>query len=894
MATVAKLNVQIGAELSGLQKSLKSAQASLESFGRSASAIGSSMSTFITAPIVGGLGLAVKAASDAEETFSKFATVFRDVGGEAEDAFQTLRKEYGLSAKASKQLLGDTGDLLTGFGFTQDEALKLSTEVQKLAVDLASFSNFSGGAEGASKALTSALLGEREAVKSLQIVITEEAVKKQMAINATKGLTFATEQQAKAQATFDIAIQQSQNAIGDYARTQDSFANQLKNLQRDLSDLTVTIGTRLLPFAQKLVNAASNLVKSFQSMSSEVVDGVIKFGLFVAALGPLLTGLGFVSIAFSALSAPIVGAVAAITLASVSIIRNWDKIVQYFTSGKGAQIWSDLKSIIEQTGQAITSIWNTFGEDFLRISEITFVSAVKGIEIALSGLNKVMQKFNGDFEDELNIFEDNILTTLSKIDSKLTGFTFDFGAFLYDKLVQQPLQVLGVLETEFQRSANRAAKGLANARQTLKDAIGTDPIFDPKIVFGEEFNFRFDSINLSESMKPKLSVEFDEVAWAGVTTRVRDELTNIEDILSFDYNVPEKMFPPGSIGFMTQRIQYLNEQMQWATSAEEVAVFTAEIDRLQKKIDELGGSYNQTGQQMVDMTHNLESTISSGFASIAETIGNAFTGDLGTKSFFETMMLIVADFSAQFGKALIAAGVAALAFQQLLINPVAAIAAGAALVGLSAVVRNIIKKGPTQRVNDALITSSGKVIEFSPKDNILAMQDMGSLGSGGSKDTDYTFIKSLVDISKKILFAVMPLNATLRNTDSGINSIAQNTSGGMQTNVNVNPTDVIVNPPNIIVNPPDIVVNPPDIIVNPPDIVVENTFNIPGLDGLLAIPTAINELGGAITEFSNRLLTNPINTMPEVANINVQVSGQLVGDGTTLYAVIKNVERSYR
>jgi hypothetical protein len=173
--------------------------------------------------------------------------------------------------------------------------------------------------------------------------------------------------------------------------------------------------------------------------------------------------------------------------------------------------------------------------------------------------------------------------------------------------------------------------------------------------------------------------------------------------------------------------------MKWATSAEEVAVFTAEIDRLQKKIDELGGSYNQTGQQMVDMTHNLESTISSGFASIAETIGNAFTGDLGAESFFETIMLIVADFSAQFGKALIAAGVAALAFQQLLINPVAAIAAGAALVGLSAVVRNIIKKGPAQRVNDALITSSGKVIEFSPKDNILAMQDFGQLrtNSGG-------------------------------------------------------------------------------------------------------------------------------------------------------------------
>ena len=44
--------------------------------------------------------------------------------------------------------LRDINVISGGFGFTQEEALKLSTEVNKLAVDLASFTNFSGGAEG--------------------------------------------------------------------------------------------------------------------------------------------------------------------------------------------------------------------------------------------------------------------------------------------------------------------------------------------------------------------------------------------------------------------------------------------------------------------------------------------------------------------------------------------------------------------------------------------------------------------------------------------------------------------------------------------------------------------------------------------------------------------------
>ena len=96
----------------------------------------------------------------------------------AEDTAKTFRQSFGLSRKAAKQLLGDTGDLLVGFGFTEDAALDLSKKVNELAVDLASFTNFSGGAEGASLALTKALLGERESIKSLGIAITEADLKK--------------------------------------------------------------------------------------------------------------------------------------------------------------------------------------------------------------------------------------------------------------------------------------------------------------------------------------------------------------------------------------------------------------------------------------------------------------------------------------------------------------------------------------------------------------------------------------------------------------------------------------------------------------------------------------------------------------------------------------------
>jgi len=196
----------------------------------------------------------ISAASDFEETASKFAVVFSSVTTEAEKMAKNLADNFGLSSKASKQLLGDTGDLLTGFGFTQESALDLSNEVNKLAVDLASFTNFSGGAEGASAALTKALLGERESVKSLGIAILEEDVKaKIISMQATGELTNETERQMKAIATLAIAMEQSKNAIGDFARTEDSLANQTRILKANFEDLQVELGTALIPVAKELV-----------------------------------------------------------------------------------------------------------------------------------------------------------------------------------------------------------------------------------------------------------------------------------------------------------------------------------------------------------------------------------------------------------------------------------------------------------------------------------------------------------------------------------------------------------------------------------------------------------------------------------------------------------------
>ena len=300
--SVGYLTIMFGANLKGFDRAMKKANRSIGKFGASMKRTGETLTRNITLPVLGLGAAAIKMASDFEETDAKFKTVFSSIKFQAEDTARTFEKSFGLSSLAAKKMLGDTGDLLVGFGFTEHEALNLSKQVNELAVDLASFTNFSGGAEGASLALTKALLGERESIKSLGIAITEADLRR---FAEEQGLVFKElDRVAKANLTFQLAAKQSSKAIGDYARTSGSFANQIRKLKADFTNLSVEIGTMLLPVAQKALAWVKNMVNKFRDLDVDSKKIILALGLLAAAMGPLLLMAGQLTIAFAAIFTP--------------------------------------------------------------------------------------------------------------------------------------------------------------------------------------------------------------------------------------------------------------------------------------------------------------------------------------------------------------------------------------------------------------------------------------------------------------------------------------------------------------------------------------------------------------------------------------------------------------
>ena len=227
---------------------------------------------------------ALQAAVDGAEAAEAFKTTFGGAIGDISEFVDEFANKAGLSTAGLQQMLAVTGNVAQGLGATEREAAAMSEQMARLAGDVASFSNASGGAEAVLRALQSATTGEREALKTYGIVISEAAVQAE-ALRATNKQS-ADELTAleKAQATMTLAYERAGKAVGDLDRTQDSAANTQRRVMAVLDDMRGQVGAALIP-------ALERLLPLFESMIPTI--GEFATGLFgaLAGLAPLATGI---------------------------------------------------------------------------------------------------------------------------------------------------------------------------------------------------------------------------------------------------------------------------------------------------------------------------------------------------------------------------------------------------------------------------------------------------------------------------------------------------------------------------------------------------------------------------------------------------------------------------
>jgi len=225
--------------------------------------------TLALGALAGGVGVRslLKLASDAEEVGSMFSVVFSNMSGEAEQTAADLKKYLGASTTEVKAALANLGDTFKPLGFAEEEALKLSATMTRLAGDLASFKNMSF--DEALQRLQATLIGNHENALKFGVIINENTLKAKMAELGTDKLTGSAKEQAKVFARLTLLMEGTTDAQGDLGRTSDSFANSTKRMWSMLKELGETIGTAIMPIFQGL----GNIISALSEKANEFIGG---------------------------------------------------------------------------------------------------------------------------------------------------------------------------------------------------------------------------------------------------------------------------------------------------------------------------------------------------------------------------------------------------------------------------------------------------------------------------------------------------------------------------------------------------------------------------------------------------------------------------------------------
>lgn len=239
---------------------------------------------------------AVETASDMAEVQNVVDTAFGDMSYKMEDFAKTSIKQFGISQLAAKQTGSTFMAMAAGMGLAQDSASDMAVSLTGLSADMASFYNVSQ--DVASTALKSIFTGETETLKQFGIVMTDANLQ---AYALSQGITKATSEMSQAekvQLRYSYVMHQTSLAQGDFAKTQDSWANQTRILSEQWKEFGATIGSvlmnALLPAVKTLNSALSNLISYAKSTAQAIADA---FGI------ELQTGSDASSLADNAASA---------------------------------------------------------------------------------------------------------------------------------------------------------------------------------------------------------------------------------------------------------------------------------------------------------------------------------------------------------------------------------------------------------------------------------------------------------------------------------------------------------------------------------------------------------------------------------------------------------------
>lgn len=271
---------------------------SFEATSKRLNSAGNALTAGLTVPLAAAGTAAVKYSSDMQEAINKVEVAFGGAADSVKEWSSTTLNSIGLAQGTALDMAALFGDMATSMGYSQDAAAQMSMALVNLAADLASFKNI--GIDQASTALKSIFTGETESLKELGVVMTQANLEAYALAEGYTTAYTAMDQAQQVAVRYQYVLANTQNAQGDFARTSDSTANQLRIFQESLKEAAATAGDELLPVITPIIEKLNELIQTFGDLDEGTQKAVVQTGLFLAALGPMLKVFGGIAAAVKA------------------------------------------------------------------------------------------------------------------------------------------------------------------------------------------------------------------------------------------------------------------------------------------------------------------------------------------------------------------------------------------------------------------------------------------------------------------------------------------------------------------------------------------------------------------------------------------------------------------
>lgn len=715
---------QITADITNFENNIKKAvdttnssaqkmQASFDKLGDSFVKIGTKAS-ILSAGIVAVGTKAFLMASDIEDAVGATEQIFGNNADSVNAWASKLDSSFGIAKKEALEYSNLMGSMLINIGkLTEEQASKQSAKLIELAGDLTAM--YGGTTQDAVRALTGALKGNNTMLDNYGMAVNESLIKTKALELGLIGANGEMTLQAKQGATLALIWEQTGAAQGQAAREADGASGAMRALRTEITNLSTELGEVLLPIITPIVSGIRDFVSGIRDLSPEAKKTIVVIAGITASVGPLLLGLGgllkilpLIGAGFTAMTGPIGIAIGAIAGATILVIKNWDSIKEYFTSGGGSELFESIKNlfntvkgfisdVFNDIKNTITTIWNAIGDTLIKVfgnSFNTIMTVVTtAIDIVSGVLNTFINLLKGDFSgalESIKTLATNVFDGFKNIVfNSLSSMTFalsEFFSFL-------GLNSLADTFADWSEKIKPSTEQIVEDISTVNDEIGQTVIVadtaTQSITGLTEALDIFQSGKISEAIR----VTSNEIRVLGeyltdlqtgkiVVANVHDEIVKTQERLSVLNTALNTLTGDRELNIKVNTDSALDifKDTDFGSEAGLVVPILPQIDTSLVK-DGMGDLKAGLTEVAIDISGMLTDLISGAFASIGDALVN---GDNIMQSLGASLLGTLGGIMVQLGQMVIVTGKAIEAVKAALIGGggIGAIVAGVALIAI--------------------------------------------------------------------------------------------------------------------------------------------------------------------------------------------------------------------